>query len=123
MKKYYAEFAKLAALIHEEGVQEGLQQARDALAARPNKLKISGAALAVGPKKKRKKSKKITKPPTGGMTVEQSVLDCIEINPGKTGAEIIKLLPTLNPRTIRTMLRRLRMTTLIYKSGEGWYKK
>jgi hypothetical protein len=123
MKKYQAEFAKLTALIFEDGVQEGLQQARDALAAPPNK-KISGAALAVGPKKKRNKVKKSApKPLSGGMTVEHSVLECIEVNPGLTGAEIIKQLSNLNPRTIRTMLRRLRLNGQIYKNGEVWFKK
>ena len=124
MKKFVAEFVRLATLIHEDGIQVGLQRARDAIGAPQNKLKISGAALAVGPKKKRKKAKRpVPKPPSGGMTVEQSVLDCIEINEGKTGAEIIKLLPQHNARTIRTMLRRLRLAGKIEKVGEGWFKK
>jgi hypothetical protein len=118
MNRYAAQIEKIIAQAEEDGFQRGLKYARDALSA----PRANGAVVSV--KKKRKKTRKarkgLAKP---GKTVETRVLECIDANPGKTGAEIIRLLGEINPRTARTMLRRLRMNGDIEKSGEGWFAK
>jgi len=119
MSKYTAAIEKIIAQAEEDGFQRGLKYARDALSA------PRGNGAPTPPKKKRRKARKARKAPfrPSGMTVEQRVLDAVEGNDGKTGAEIIKLLGDVNPRTARTMLRRLRLTGKIEKIGEGWFKK
>jgi hypothetical protein len=119
MSKYTSAIEKLFAQAEEDGFQRGLKYARDALSA------PRGNGTPPVTKKKRRKSKKARKAKVkpAGMTVEQRVLDAVEENEGKTGAQIIKIMGDVNPRTARTMLRRLRLTHKIEKQGEGWYKK
>lgn len=115
---YATEIAKLLKQVEEAGFQRGWQAARDALASPVPTVKIAGSTATA-----KKKQKKFTpkSPASFASTVEKRVKACIEANPGKTGAQIIKLLGEVNPRTVRTMLRRLKMRGKIEKSGEGWF--
>lgn len=126
MSKYTAAIEKLIAQAEEDGFQRGLKYLRDALSAPVPKAK--GGSLVRKPlvRVKSKKLKRVEKQPDlphVGKTVERRVMDCIAANPGKTGAEIIRLLGDVNPRTVRTMLRRLKMKKKIDKSGEGWFTR
>jgi len=50
-----------------------------------------------------------------------AVYDFIKANPGKSGAEIVQGLPNINERTIRTVLRRLRIGRDIFQKDGRWF--
>lgn len=119
MGRYTAEIEKILAHVEEAGFQRGWQAARNALSAPVPQVKVAGGTMAHKKKRKKTRRNKAAKP--AGDTVEKRVLSAIEKLPGQTGAEIIRQLGDANPRTVRTMLRRLRMAQSIGKVGEGWW--
>jgi len=125
MSKYTQHIEKIIAQAEEDGFQRGWKAARDAWDALIPRVKVAGNVLTSSPKKRRKvrKKVKVVELHPRIVTVQQRILNCIEANPGKTGAEVIRLLGDVNPRTARTMLRRLRIDGKIHKIGEGWLKK
>ena len=121
MNKYTAQIEKIIAQAEDDGFQRGWQAARDALSAPVTKVKVAGSTLGKAQKKKRKKTKKEKPAKQDSLTIEERVLEAIQRLPGQTGAEIIRELGDANPRTVRTMLRRLRIAMRIGKVGEGWW--
>jgi hypothetical protein len=57
-------------------------------------------------------------------TAEHHLLTMISEHPGKTGAELVRLLSgVVEGRTVRTALRRSRLKGLIEKhNDDGWFK-
>jgi hypothetical protein len=127
MSKFAAEIDKLLKHVEQEGFERGWKAARDALAESLAQPRVAGGVSSSPLKKtaaKRvKRGHKRRKAISPGATIEQQVEDFIGANPGKTGVEIIRGLEPANSKTIRTMLRRLRLARKIEKRDDGgWFK-
>lgn len=53
--------------------------------------------------------------------IAREILSYVNLEPGKTGAEIAQNNPQISERTVRTSLRRLRLKNLIKQEGGKWF--
>ena len=122
------EISKIVKAASRDAYARGWQDAMDAVAKAAQGLKPidSGSADAAA-----KPGLEITiVPRTNGRPASkaiQIVEDCITQSPGKKGIEVVKAAqlvdPTINERTARTCLRRLKLNKKIWQRNGLWYPK